>query len=89
MKKWIGVSLFFGISASGCVEPPYRYEVHDTGEGSVRIDRVEKTPAPAAAAPPANEAQIDQQRIDQLQAQVRDLAAENQKLKQAATAASK
>ena len=73
----------------GCARTPYRYEVHDEGEGSIRVETVPKTPdaapeaAPAAAAPVAA-APTDQQRIDELQAKVKALSEENQKLKQGA-----
>jgi hypothetical protein len=71
------------ISIAGCVQTPYRFEVHDTGEGSVRVDRVPLDPPVTAATPPATApSQSDQARISALEAQVKQLSAENQKLKQ-------
>ncbi len=91
MKNLFSISMLFGIGIAGCVEPPYRYEIHDTGEGTVRVETVPKTPVPAPAspapvspAPTAAPTVTDQQRIDALEAQVRALSQENQKLKQTA-----
>ncbi len=91
----------------GCVQTPYRYEVHDMGEGSVQVVTVPKTPeaSPTAAAPvtPASTSSVplpvapavvvtpatatDAQRIDALEARVKALSIENEKLKQSATTA--
>jgi hypothetical protein len=71
----------------GCAEPGYRYNVHDNGEGSVSVERVKAAdPAPAQAPPPMVHTVSDQEQIDALKAQVQQLSAENQKLKQPATA---
>lgn len=68
---------------TGCVKTPYRYQVHDNGEGSVTVERVPMPSSPATA--PDAQAPTDQQRIDALEVRVKALSAENEKLKQAAT----
>jgi hypothetical protein len=87
MKIQLTVASAFALALGGCVHTPYRYEVHDTGEGSVRVDRVPKEPAETTVTttpPPATAAtSTEQQRIAELQAQVRALSVENQKLRQA------
>ena len=72
-----------------CGNPSYRYDIRGNGEGGADIKTVDQPypqnppPQTAAPSPAPTPAQVDQQQqIEQLQAQVHDLSAENQKLKQ-------
>jgi hypothetical protein len=70
---------------SACYEPPYRYDIRGNGQGGIDIQKVPKEnpapPAPAAPPPAPSPAVDQQQRINELESRVRDLSAENEKLK--------
>jgi hypothetical protein len=77
----------FGLSG-GCVEPNYRADVRPTGQGGVEVYRIPKddpVPAPAPAVTQTPQAVDD--RIEELEKQVRAQNAEIQKLKQEKAAA--
>jgi hypothetical protein len=83
-----GLAIFLG----ACAEPAYRYDVRGNGEGGVVVNTTPKPPAPPPPPaaynppPPPSPAAVDQQqRIDELEARVRNLSAENEKLKQSLT----
>ena len=76
--------------SGGCVEPNYRADVRPTGQGGVEVHRIPKDdPAPASVAPPSSPApaatptpQAVDERIEELEKQVRAQNEEIQKLKQ-------
>jgi len=85
MKRMVTVISLLAL-VIGCQKTNDRFVVHGNGQGGYNMTRVEGDPVEPTSRPTTSPATTDQQRIAELEAELKQSKAENEKLKQASPA---